>query len=460
MKILLIAPAAGKWQRIAEKKLFNGRVFRFSMLSLLTVAKLSPQDAEITIIDEQVSKIPFDENFDLVGITAMTAVSLRAYEIAASFRKKGIPVIMGGYHATLNPDEALEHVDAVVIGCAFGAWEALIKDISKNKLQRIYYGNPTGKIPTHLPRKKLIKSNYITTNATYATLGCKNTCHFCSISAFYEGKHHTRPINEILTEIQSFKEDFFIFVDDNLPQNREFAYDLLTKLVPLNKEWVTQASIDIVDDQKLLKLLQKSGCIGLFIGLESFNEQALNAQGKSINAPHYYKEAVKKIHDHGIFVESGLIFGFDNDHKDLFQNTLKMLKHIQIDAIQVSILTPQPGTALFTEMQGRLFDRNWAHYDYRHVVFKPKHMTPEELQAGADWTIKQFYSPKNIFMRSFRWLSMKQGWKHFLYPFILNLAYLGRTKRFNIRGYNPNVIKHKTWNPLKVEQLIPPEWIF
>ncbi len=451
MNILLIAPASGNWRGIARLRLFNGKVFRFSMLSLLTVAELSPKEAQVSIVDEQIEEVPFDKNYDLVGITAMTALAPRAYEIAKIFREKGIPVVMGGYHASLNPEEALQYVDAVVIGCAFGAWESVIEDVKNNCLKRTYYGDTEAKIVSSLPRHKLAKSDYITTNATYATMGCANNCRFCSIGAFYKGKHHTRPAEEVIREIASFKEDFFIFIDDNLTQNREYVFNLLKRMIPLKKKWITQASIDIADDEEILKLLHDAGCIGLFVGLESFCEQALRSQDKTLNSPQFYKKAVKKIHKYGIFVESGIIFGFDSDRKDVFRMTLKMLDDIGIDAIQVSILTPLPGTKLFSDIKGRIFDYNWSHYNFRNVVFYPCCMSPEELQGGTDWVIRRFYSPWNIFRRTCRWLIMRHGIKNIIYPFVLNLGYLGRVKRFNIQGFDPyrNSFSHKKLFSLK-----------
>ncbi|MBN1522288.1 MAG: cobalamin-dependent protein, partial [Candidatus Aureabacteria bacterium] len=233
MKILLVLPASGKWKGIARHSAFNGKVFRFSMLSLLTLASLTPDEDEITLVDEQIDDIPFEGSFDLVGITVMTAAAPRSYEIAAEFREKGVPVILGGFHPTLNPEEALMHADSIVSGCAYDAWEKLLTDVKRNSLEKIYYGNPLAHIPSALPRHIVQKGKYVTVNATFATLGCRNTCQFCSVNKFYKQKRYQRNIQEIIDELKTFKERFFIFVDDNLTQDREYALDLLRQLVSL-----------------------------------------------------------------------------------------------------------------------------------------------------------------------------------------------------------------------------------
>lgn len=437
MKILLISPASGKWSRIGRKRVFNGRTFRFSMLSLLTVAKLCPEDARVRIVDEQLEEIPEGEQFDLVGITVMTATAPQAYAISQRFRKRAIPVVLGGFHPSLNTAEALEHADAVVVGCAFGAWERLVEDLKAGKLKSLYYGSAERANISPVRRELVRGEDYVTVNATYATMGCRNKCRFCSISAFYKATLHCRDVEGIVEEVASFKERFFVFVDDNFTQDRDFVCELLRRLRPLKKKWITQASIDVADDDELLRLLKEAGCVGVFIGLETFNEKNLADQSKTVNAPERYREVIRKIHSFGIFVESGVIFGFDSDDRTVFGRTVDMLEAIGIDAIQVSILTPLPGTGLYDDMRGRIVDKDWEHYDYRHVVFEPCRMSAAELQGGTDWVIRRFYSPVRIFKRLLRWLAVPGGLRNFIYPLVLNLGYFGRVKCFEIRGYNP-----------------------
>lgn len=437
MKILLISPSSGKWRELGKKKLFNGKTFRFSQLSLLSVAALTPKNHELTLIDEQHQNIPLKKDFDLVGITVMTATAPRAYQLADWFREKSIPVVLGGFHPTFNLKEAGKHANAIVAGPANKAWQQVLKEVENGSLKKVYYGEPDLSEHKPLPKHLLKKSAYLSVNTTYATLGCRNECAFCSITSFYRGKRYQRKVEDVVAELKSFPEKFFMFVDDNLTQDRDYIVELLQTLAPLKKKWVTQASIEITDDDELLELMQKAGCAGVFVGLESFSEAALCSQNKNIKKPQYYRQAVQKLHKYGIFVEAGLIFGFDTDSPEIFENTLAILDETGIDAMQASILTPLPGTRLFSQMKNRIVDFNWEHYDYKYAVFKPIHMSQQDLNAGLEWINKRFYSPWRITKRIFRWLFSPIGYKNIYFALFLNIAYWGRQFKFGVKGYNP-----------------------
>jgi radical SAM superfamily enzyme YgiQ (UPF0313 family) len=437
MRILLIAPASGHWRGLGKKRLFNGKTFRFSMLSLLSVAALTPDGHHLRLIDEQFDDVPWDEEFDLVGITVMTATAPRAYELCDRFRRKGVPVVVGGFHPTFNIEEAGRHADAVVSGPAGQAWLKVLRDVEAGGLEPLYVGNPEVEIPARLPRHLLNKSRYVSVNTCYATLGCRNRCSFCSVTAFYDGRRYQRDVEAIVRHLHSFDETFFMFIDDNLTQDREYALRLFEAIAPLRKKWATQASIEIADDPELLDSMRSAGCVGVFVGLESFSQAALCSQNKTIKPPQYYKDAVAAIHRHGIVVEAGLIFGFDTDSPDVFQSTLAMLDEMGIDAMQASILTPLPGTQLFERMRGRIVDWNWEHYDYKRTVFEPAQMSRRDLDAGLEWINKQFYSPGRIVRRLVRWLRMPSGLGNFHIPLVLNVAYWGRQFQFEVKGYNP-----------------------
>jgi radical SAM superfamily enzyme YgiQ (UPF0313 family) len=437
MKIALICPSSGLWNGIGKNKVFNGRSFRFSMLSLLTVARLSPAESEIKLVDEQVDAIDFGGDYDVVGLTVMTATAPRAFEIAERFRSRGIPVVMGGFYPTLNPQEALRHCDAVVVGPAMDAWPQLLDDLAAGRLQPLYHGNPAGAIPRDLPRHLISRHKYITTNATYATMGCRNHCRFCSVSRFYDAHHYCRPVQDVIDEVKSFKEKFFIFVDDNLTQDREYALSLFRGMAGLRKHWLTQLSIEVAWDDELLAAMAGAGCVGVFVGLETFNDKALGTQDKRFNVPQRYRDALARFHAHGIFVEAGLMVGFDDDDPGVFARTLELLDQVRVDTILVSIVTPLPGTPLYEQMRDRIRDTDLSHYEYGHVVFTPKRMTAEQLQAGADWLAYRFYQPTAILRRLLRWMVTPKGLSHLIYPLILNLAFYGRNWRFGLRGYDP-----------------------
>ena len=439
MKILLVAPACGNWKGIGRKHIFNGKVFRFSMLPLLTVAGITPEEHQVKIIDEQLEDIPFKERFDLVGINCMAATAPRAFEIASYFQQKGIPVVLGGVHATLNHDQVLSHCDSVVVGPAFDAWPTLLRDLENHSLKSLYHGNPMGEKPVHLPFNLLKKSNYVTLNATYATLGCTNECKFCTVTALYKGNRYYRKIDNIVKELSTVKGRFILFIDDNLTQDREYALKLFSAIAPIKKQWATQASIEIANDDELLRSMEKSGCIGLFIGIETFSGKSLSEQKKGFNIPEMYKDAIDNFHRYGIFIEAGIVFGFEDERKPVFQQTLKMLKEIGVDAIQPSILTPLPGTRLFEEMKQQIVDYDLSHYDFKHAVFNPRNMSKDELKAGMEWVVRRFYSLSQIGIRLIRWARNPRLLKRIHYAFLLNMAYYGRVRRFNIKGYDPSL---------------------
>ena len=439
MKILLIAPTSGRWKEAARSKLFNGKTFRFSLLSLLSLAAETPEDVKVKIVDEQIEEIPWQEPFDLVGITCMTALAPRAYEIAAEFRKKNIPVVLGGMHPTLCPEDARQHADAIVVGDAEGVWEKVIIDTKKGKLKKIYHNNRPPNLSglKSIPRYLLDRDSYSTINAVQATRGCPNSCDFCSVSAFHKQKQRQRPVDEVITEISQIPDKFFILVDDNLTADKEYASKLFRALIPLKKFWVSQSTISIAEDRNFVNLAAESGCIGLFIGIETFSESNLNAVSKICNRVEKYREAIGLLHSNGIAVEAGIVFGFDHDQPTVFQNTLNLLDELEVDVIQASIFTPLPGTSRYANMQERIIDQNWAHYDFHSVVFQPTHMSVEDLQVGHDWAYKEFYRPWRIVRRLWQHMRRPRGFAALPYLVAVNMAYYGRVFNWYMQGFNP-----------------------
>ena len=440
MKILLIAPASGRWQRIGERKVADGRTFRFSMLSLLSVAAATPPGADIRIVDEQVEAIPWDDPVDLVGITCMTALAPRAYEIAAAFRQRGVPVVLGGMHATLCATEALQHADAVVAGDAEGAWAVVVEAVRSGRRPHGLY---RAACPVDLrqlsrpPRHLLAPHRYGMAQAVQASRGCPHACDFCAVSAFHGGAQRRRPAADVAAEIAELPGKFVLFVDDNLTADRDYARDLFARLVPLRKWWVTQSTLAIANDPGLVRLAARAGCKGLFVGMETFNEANLEGVNKTCHRVEHYRAAVDLLHRHGIAVEAGIVFGFDGDRPETFASTLRRLDEIGIDLIQVSIFTPLPGTPRHAALADRIIDRDWSHYDFHHVVFRPRGLAAEELQAGHDWVTREFYSPARMLRRFARHLLRPGGWSSLPYLAVVNLAYHARIRQWGLRGWDP-----------------------
>ena len=442
MKILLVLPAAEKVRVTAERPDVPRRaMLRFSVLPLTMVAAWTPPEHEVRLVDENVEPLDLEAAVDLVGISFMTAVAPRAYEIARHFQSRGIPVVGGGYHPTLMPEETVRYLDAVVVGPAEGAWPQVLKDLAAGQLRKFYRGSDPGgcSYSAPIPRRDLLECTgkyYATIHAVQTARGCNHSCRYCSIAAFH-GRYCYRPVAEVIEELRTIPRDFLI-VDDNIVAHRERALELFRAMKPLGKRWVAQSSLEVADDAGLLLAMREAGCRGLFVGLESLNQQDLAGMGKEFNNTTRYRERLRTLRRAGIGVVGSMIVGLDGDGPGVFERWLTFLQHNAIDVAQVNILTPLPGTRLFEEMDraGRITDRDWSHYDFRHVVMRPARMTTEELQAGADWLYAQFYRLDRVLIRFFRTL-----WTCGVAPAVLSLR-LGLTYRYDnrregIRGWNP-----------------------
>lgn len=437
MKLILISP-------LAEKSLLGGDFyFRMPYLGLLKVAALTPPDWEVAIIDEKVEGIDFDQDVDLVGITAMTPAVNRGYQIADEFRARGKTVVMGGMHISKLPDEALQHSDAVIIGEAEGLWQMLLDDVKNGQLKRIYRHENGYPFLDNLPlvNWELYKDKrYLPVHSIETTRGCPHNCEFCSVTNSFGGKFRNRPVDEVEREIQSLKpfegrftlKNTVFFADDNIISSRRHAKELLTRIIPYNLKWVGQASVNIVKDDEILDLCRKSGCMGILIGFESLSADSLSHMGKGFNKPQNYIDVIKKVHDYGIGINGSFVLGFDHDDEGIFDRTLEFIVKAKLDVCYFSILTPYPGTRLYTQMreEGRLIDHDWSNYNTNYVVYKPKLMTPERLLNGFYDVLKGSFSYSSIFKR----LWGNGTYKNFFYP--MNFGFRQSIKKTVKRKYN------------------------
>lgn len=424
LKFLLINPTAEHW-RVGEKEIPRHRIrfFRFSMLTSLYVAAATPSYVETQIIDEDVEPIDFETDADLIGISFMTFNAPRAYEIAEIFKSKGKTVIFGGYHPSFMPDEAIKHCDAICIGEAENNLPKMIDDYMSGYLKRFYENELVNLKGLPIPNRNLLKkSAYITPDAVQATRGCPNQCRFCSISSFFRHKYRTRPVAEVIDELKTLGK-VIIFMDDNIIGKKEYAKELFAKMIPLQKLWFSQCGINIADDEELLRLAKLSGCGGLFVGLESIVQDSLQGWNKNFNRAKDYLKAINRLHSQGIAVYAAVVFGADKDTVTVFSNTLEFLFQANVDALQATILTPFPGTEVFTELakQGRIIERDWSKYNFGNVVFEPKNMSRTTLRDGHDWVLTQFYSHRSILQRAWRAFSYLPTW--FVFKGFLSLNY-------------------------------------
>ncbi len=441
MKILLVLPAGESVRVRPGAPVPRRAMLRFSVLSLTVVAALTPPEHEVRLVDENVEPLDFEADVDLVGISFMTALAPRAYEIADAFRARGRTVVAGGFHPTFLPGEAAQRFDAVVVGDAEGQWPELLRDLQRGRLRRLYRrAEACDPAAIPVPRRELTTHtarHYATTSAVQAGRGCLHACRYCSITAFHGQKRRMRPLASVVDEVRGLPRHF-MFVDDNIIGDREYALTLFRALAPLGKRWVSQSSILIADDPELLRLARRAGCCGLFIGLESLRPASLHAVGKDFVDCQAYARRIAAIRRMGIGVIAGMIVGLDDDDVGVFQETVRFLDRARVDALQLNILTPLPGTPLFEELDqaGRIVDRDWSHYDFRHAVIRPARMTREELQAGADWVYREFYRPGRILRRALSalvtlgplpaWLCLRLG-----------LTYRRDNRDQGIVGWNP-----------------------
>lgn len=407
IKFVLINPTSPLRRVEPGERPPSPRVFRFSMLPSLYVAASMPPYVETQIVDEDIEPIDFETDADLIGISFMTYNAPRAYEIADRFRfEKGKPVIFGGYHPTLLPDEASQYADAICVGDAEPNVPHMIEDFMTGHLKPIYCHGPTTLANLPLPRRDLIrKRDYAPIDVIQATRGCHYRCSFCSVAAFHHYRFRTRPIGEVLEELKTLG-PYILFMDDNITANREYAKELFAGMIPLGKRWVSQCNIELARDDELLDLASRSGCRGAFVGFETLSQPGLRSWKKHSNVGQDYRTIVRKLHAAGIAVFAGFVFGGDDDTPDVFPQTLEFLLDANVECLQATRLTPFPGTPLFEEMdkQGRILDTDWSHYDFGHVVYQPQQMSRGTLDKGVAWVQRQFYARHRITRRACRCL--------------------------------------------------------
>jgi radical SAM superfamily enzyme YgiQ (UPF0313 family) len=421
MKIALIAPT---WDLVQEKP--GARVFLLAPLTFPVLAALTPEDIEIEIIEERLRPIPFEDHYDLVGLTFVTSFAPRAYAIADRFREKGVTVVLGGPHATACPMEALQHADAVVVGEAEKTWGTLISDFRRGKLKRIYQAPDLIDMKDFpRPRLDVVPKEFNIRNVTLASKGCPNCCSFCFINRVNRYHQRFRPLTEVVADIERMEDetcrhgDYLVFWDDNISGDLRYLAQLCSAIAPFKKKWLAAAATNVAVDTGLLKQLEESGCTGLFIGLESINASSLQHVRKYHNNVSQYREMIKRLHEHGIAVTGAFIFGFDQDDPTVFDATLEFACEIDLDCMTPGIFTPLPGTEIYEQQkqEGRIIDHNWAHYDYHHVVFEPRLMGREELEEGFIMMMNRFFSFRSIFKR------LSRSRTRLIMAILLNMGY-------------------------------------
>ncbi len=415
MRLYLINPSNPLVSIVNVKESRWNRYRVWKPLSLMVLAGLTPPEWEISIVDENLGVPDYRAmpRPDLVGITAFTSQANRAYEVAAHFRRLGVPVVMGGIHATMCLDEVTGHVDSVVTREAEGIWPQLLEDVRRGCLKRVYDGGLAEMNGVPMARHDLLASGYAF-GAIQTTRGCPLNCSFCSVTAFNGARYRQRPIPDVVREFQSIREKRVLVVDDNLigtrPEHIARAKDLFRAMAQANlrKEWVSQATINFADDEELLALAAKAGCRGVFVGFESPSPEGLREVGKKLNLlkGRDFRASVRRIQRHNILVVGSFIIGLDIDERGVGKHTAEVARQYGVDNLNVLFLTPLPGTRLWDKMksENRLaldaFPEDWKYYTLTFPVARYKHLSLDDIIEEMISCDRDFYSMPRILRRA------------------------------------------------------------
>lgn len=392
----------------------------FMPLNLAICAAVVPDGWDVEIIDENVTPEPHAasaEGVDAVGIGAMTTQATRAYELADAYEALGVPVILGGIHPSALPDEALAHARIVCKGDAEATLPRALDDLAAGCPQKVYdwRDRPDSAIAT--PRKDLLNpADYLVFNPIQTTRGCPHGCTFCTTPAIFGRRFRRRAVGDIVEEVRAAKERFntrvFIFSDDDVAGDHKWAMELFQALRPLKIKWASQCDILISRDEKLLRAMRASGCLGVILGLESPKAGTLSEAGKRYVRAEEYLQRIGKIQAHGISIWGSFIFGFDSDNWTDCMNAVRFAQKAELCMACYPILTPYPGTAVFEKYraEGRLLTTDWDKYNGSTVVFRPERMTAQELRHAQMAAFHEFYLPASAFRRLGIWPLKKNSW--------------------------------------------------
>ncbi len=406
MKVLLVQPSRIE----SDGSIYKNKTRWLLGMTLPYVAALTPPGIDVAIKDDLYEDITFDEKCDVVGLTCMSHQASRAYQIADEFRKRGKNVVIGGFHATLAPDEALQHADAVVIGEAEGVWPRVLEDAAAGRLQGRYLADKMSDLKgLPIPRYDLIdlRRYKIPNLPAQTTRGCPYACSYCEVTQVYGARFRYRPPEEVIEEVKTLmrlgKRKFVYFVDDIFNAHRKHAFAVMEGLKGLNVRWTCLCTANIGDDGEMLDLMRASGCLHINIGMESVSAESLKSVNKKQNHADKYKEQFAAIRKRGIEFSLNVMFGLDGDNKDTFDATVEKLIEYKAPLSFMFILSPRVGLKIRDELaaEGRIDHSDWERYHSYEVVFRPKNMTREELDAGFWRAQQKFYSYGSIARRIF-----------------------------------------------------------
>lgn len=393
----------------------------FSVLPTLYARRIyaiTPKKHKIEILNERYDCIDFEKPYDIVHINFTSSSSQRAYEIADTFRKKNVTVVLSGLHASALPDEAQRHADSILLGLGELNWLRLLDDFEKKQLQPLYHPLPYDD-SVRIPATQVTLPGVVISGAIEATRGCPYHCLFCREGQLPGGSQfYKRPVAEVISEIQQLPQKTFTFYDTSLTIDPAYTKALFTQMKPLHKKFSCNGNVDVLAaDPELVRLSKEAGCVSWLIGFESVSQQTLDDIGKKTNTVIAYQQAVQNIHENHMLVIGCFVLGFDTDTTAIFDETLRVVKDLKMDIVDFLVFTPFPGTLLYEKLdrEGRILTKQWSEYNMKNVVFTPKNMTPEELHQGIKSLYNSFYSAPYTLRR------VVNGMRFGLYPFFLLL---------------------------------------
>lgn len=388
----------------SDGTVFKSKRLLYPGLALPLIAALTPGDVDMQIVNDYFMDIDYDDPADLVAITAMTSQAPRAYQIAEAFQRRGKKVVMGGFHCSLYPEEAIERCDAVVVGEAEEVWPRVWADFLAGKMKGVYRSERHPDLAgMPAPRYDLLnRQGYsLLSYPVQTTRGCPKRCEFCSVHRFFGGSYRHRPIDEVIRDVKATRSPYIFFIDDNIAADKTYTMELLAAIKPLGIVWGSQCNLFSCEDDEFLQAAADSGCLSLFLGVESVEQESLQSAKKAFNHIEDYGRLLKKIMDTGISPIVSMIAGMDGDTVETFDKTYEFLMENKVPIAYSFILCPAPGTPFFdrAEAEGRLLTKDWSRYNGFDCAYMPKHMTPQELEDGFWRVYKRFYSLKSIFKR-------------------------------------------------------------
>ncbi len=405
MNVTFILPAVGRTPGCSYVKSWQMEPLAIAVLSALT-----PPHIERRFFDDRMESINYEMPTDLVAISVETFTARRAYQIAARYRAKGVPVVMGGFHPTLVPDDAREHADAIVIGEAEETWPQLLQDFAQGRMLQQYQASRRPSLADNFPDRSIYADKTYQPIALVETArGCKFKCEFCSVTKFYQRSHVQRPVSDVVKEVSELTQRYLFFTDDNIGVNRERFRELLAGIAPLKVAWAAQVSIDVANDEDLLRLMRRSGCVCVLIGFETLNPKVLSQMDKAVNAQtEIYETACTAFRKHGIGIYGTFVFGYDGDNQSSFANTLEFAQKHGFFFTAFNHLVPFPGTPLYDRLNadGRLLHQKWwlsETYRFGDVSFRVSGMSERELAEMCYRFRQRFYGTRSILRRMTNW---------------------------------------------------------